>query len=78
MWRLLRFLFVGYWAERPSLRDLGRRVRELETRCDYTELDLKKLRGRVVGGIRHADEDDEDDFPESEFQRLIAERRSTA
>lgn len=82
MWRLLRFLIVGVWPPESSNRDLARRLREVESRCDYLERDQRKLRGRLVGGIRYVPdqvvdgEDDPDGFPDEAFNRLERSLRS--
>jgi len=44
----LRRLFV----QAPAIRDLRERVLLLESDLEFLALELKKLRGRVTGGIR--------------------------
>jgi hypothetical protein len=45
-----RRLFV----QAPAIRELKERVYTLEGDVDFLAADLKKLRGRVTGGVRHA------------------------
>jgi hypothetical protein len=46
----LRRLFI----QAPAIRDLRERVYTLEGDVEFLAADLKKLRGKVTGGVRHA------------------------
>lgn len=63
------------------------RIEALESRFDFLQLELRRLRGRLTGGIRYreeleeleeGDDDDQDDdrFPDEEYERLRQERRA--
>jgi hypothetical protein len=47
----LRRLFV----QAPAIRELRERLSDVESDLAWLALELKKLRGRVTGGIRHQD-----------------------
>lgn len=86
MLRLLRFLIFGVWPAAASNRSLHKRLQDLEARQDYLEGDLRKLRGRLTGGIRYdragvpialEDElEDDSDFPDEAFNKLERQLRS--
>jgi hypothetical protein len=46
--------FRRLFVQAPAIRELKERVYTLEGDLEFLAADLKKLRGRVTGGIRHA------------------------
>lgn len=46
--------FRRLFVQAPAIRDLRERVSNLEADLDYLAADVKKVRGRVTGGVRNA------------------------
>lgn len=90
MFRFIAWLITGFWPSNSSLRALGKRLDTVEARlttltkkhntlagsyyADLDEPDIEPARR----GVAPAAPDSHPDFPDDEFNELLARRRAAA